>query len=345
MPYPQQGDHSASTIFINSQRPPPGSHLSAWLHGDSTVVRNHLNRKCKPTGMRKATHARGVTAPVQQPQGSFDSYNAPPKRPRPSTLSVLDPVQSSHPAVTRTVSTDFYEPPRSRYNSTHPANAGAAIPPFATGALQDPMPKKDIRRKHHHRHRRYTTAACEKQQQQKAQPTCFPSISDRRIRQKSIGTLISGTLLMLVLTICKYHFGFSNLSPIARNRYLILVLLVLRSTNTASATPTSYRFRQSQPIRNGYPTCLYEVSSFPLSRIPLSQTLKHRSNKSPPQLHPFNPQSTSLSQTHLKQTLPVNYQNNKLTNRITQTLRSPSPPQFPPPPSMPSSSSSSSSSP
>ena len=225
MPYPQHGGHNASTMFVNSQRPPAGSHLSAWLHGDSTVVRNHLNSKQKPTGRRKATHTRSSTAPVERPRGGFESCNVPRTRPRTSTLSLVDLMQAPHRAGPRTASTSFYGPPRSRYNSTHPAFVGAAVPPYAMGALQYPTRSNDIKCKHQHRPRRYATAAYEKQrqplqqQQQQSRPMCFPSITDRKIRQKSIGTLVFGTLLMLVLTICECHlclviFWFATRLPL-----------------------------------------------------------------------------------------------------------------------------------
>ena len=201
MPYPQHGGHNASSIFVNSQRPPAGSHLSAWLHGDSAVVREHLNSKSRPTGKRKATHARSVTAPVQQTGAAFDSYATLPLRPRASTMSVIDPVQSPNPAASRTASTSFYGAPRSRYNSTHPGFAAATVPPLASGALQESAARDERRQNHHRRHRRQQMTAWEKQT--KPPPVCFPSITDRKVRLKSIGTLVSGTLLMLALTICK----------------------------------------------------------------------------------------------------------------------------------------------
>ena len=206
MPYPQNGGgRSAPSLLTASQRPPAGSHLSAWLHGDSAVVRHHLDTKCRPTGKRKPVHVRSATAPVQR-SGDRSNLLAPrPLRPRASTMSVIDPVQSSNPSArTRTLSNSLYGAPRSRYNSTHAAFEASAVPPLASGALRDSVVREYTRKgyrrhRHHHRHQ---TAAWEKPSS-KPRPMCFPNITNRKIRQKSIGTLISGTLLTLVLTTCE----------------------------------------------------------------------------------------------------------------------------------------------
>lgn len=206
----QHGKHSVSTMFVNSQRPPTGSHLSAWLHGDSTVVRHHLDSKSKPTGMRKAKHTRSVTAPVQRHRGGdLESGPVPLQRSRASTNSILNITDSSNPAMRRPASTSDRHPPRSRYNSSHPAFVGGAMPPFAGTAVLAPTQASDATYIHQYRPQRFPSAAYEKQQlqehrhQHRPRPMCFPGITDRKIRQKSIGTLVSGTLLTVVLTICE----------------------------------------------------------------------------------------------------------------------------------------------
>ena len=207
---PQHGKHSVSTMFVNSQRPPTGSHLSAWLHGDSTVVRHHLDSKSKPTGMRKAMHTRSVTAPVQRHRGGdLESGPVPLHRSRASTNSILNITDSSNPAIRRPASTSNCHPPRSRYNSSHPAFAGGAMPPSAGTAVPAPTRASGATCLHQHRPQKFPSATYEKQLLQQRQhqhqprPMCFPGITDRKIRQKSIGTLVSGTLLTLVLTICE----------------------------------------------------------------------------------------------------------------------------------------------
>ena len=208
MPYPQDGGYSASSLFLASQRPPAGSHLSAWLHGDSAVVREHLDNKSRPTGKRKPVHVRSATAPVRAFRDRPDYYEIRRLRPRASTMSVIDPIQSSSTASrTRTLSTSLYGAPRSRYNSTHPAFEATTIPPLASGALRDSVVREYTRRGHRrHRHqRRHQTAAWEKQNT-KPRPRRLPHITNGKLRQKAIGTLISGTLLMLVLTTCKSNF-------------------------------------------------------------------------------------------------------------------------------------------
>ena len=191
---------------MNSQRPPPGSHLSAFLHGESTMNGGRSgNRQRGTQGV-----SRRATAPVSEaPLDSFDSYYGPDLRPRASTLSVIDPVHSPNPASRgHDQSTMFYQYPR------EPSDPRTQLPGYSQAAVPGRRREKRCRwerkpvGKHHHR-KKSTPTDWEKEG---PKPMLFPKVQDRRVRQKSMGTLISGTLLTVILTTCKQPYPVSSFS-------------------------------------------------------------------------------------------------------------------------------------
>lgn len=207
MPYPQRSRELVAA-FCESQRPPPGSHLSAFLHGQSVVGRSRQQDVEQNTSGRGIP--RRVTAPVltQAPE-SLDGYYAPAAdvRPRASTFSVIDPVHSPTLGVRRPgQSTVFYGDPQAWEGNqhVHPALRRAQV---SECEIKAPPPAKKARRKHHHHRQRPSISKSTEKDPRR--PVLFPKVTDPRVRLKSIGTLVTGTTLILVLTTCM----LSELTP------------------------------------------------------------------------------------------------------------------------------------
>ena len=197
MPYPQRNP-GFLTAFMDSQRPPPGSHLSAFLHGESTFgdSRSGGEREEEIQPVRRAT------APIHSnPRETLQGYYGPGVRPRASTMSIIDPVHSPNTRPrSPDRSTTLYQEPGNREAS---GGNNSRPPPSYEWPYQDTGEWKKASKHSHHR----PDVDFKAWRKARPRPMLFPNIMDRRIRQKSIGTLLSGTLLTLVLTTCEYKYS------------------------------------------------------------------------------------------------------------------------------------------
>ena len=210
----------AAARFKTAQRPPPGSRLSAWLHGFSVVDNNRI---------RPAMHTRNVS------QTNTYCYHQTPRprsrervnglRPATSTRGVIDPVHS-------------------------PPTGGWHVP-SASQHIQNqhvPMSPLDAYQTNSHGEMGYqppkikNPKAKGKDVQKKQGRACFPHIKDPKIRQKAIGCLLFGTILIIVLTICTFSTYYSNAPPHSvsliepTNHDLLFTDLALATSNTAWGT-------------------------------------------------------------------------------------------------------------
>ncbi|KAL6713951.1 hypothetical protein ACLMJK_008445 [Lecanora helva] len=171
----------AVSRFKASQRPPPGSRLSAWFHGFSVMDNNRR---------RTNTHNRNVSRTDtychhQTPRRrSFEHATG--RRPAASTRGVLDPEHSPAtnvwhippPPPVRDTRFSVYPIASSHVNQIHGHGQSSRQPVKLRQEKSDPRPVHP-----------------------KQGRACFPSIKDPKIRQKAIGCLFFGIILTTVLTI------------------------------------------------------------------------------------------------------------------------------------------------
>ena len=167
----------ATARFKATQRPPPGSRFSAWLHGTSTLGTDRS---------RHTTHAR------QTSHISTYCYHQTPRRrsrermtglrPANSTRGMIDPVHSPNMGI-------WPASPRGREND----RPLSPLDTYQTRMLKEMGYSQNGRRS--------TKSAQSQRTQARA---CFPQIKDPQIRAKAIGCLVFGPMLAIILTICAY---------------------------------------------------------------------------------------------------------------------------------------------
>ena len=167
--------------FLARQRIPPGSHMSAWFHGVS-VLGSRNDTEQRPQADRKVSqhHHSVLTA-----RSRLENYS-PGLRSPTSTRSLIDPLQSPINFSRPLTYDPFMDRPPIHGSYVHPAFTSPA-------AISHPPKKRRIAYRHHLR---------PKQDHKAPRRTCLPYITDPHIRQKTFGTLISGIILIIVLTIC-----------------------------------------------------------------------------------------------------------------------------------------------
>ena len=172
----------AASRFKASQRPPPGSRLSAWLHGASVL---HSDRNRLATHNRNTSHT-STYCYYQTPRRRSEERRTG-LRPAASTRGVIDPVHSP-------TATAWPMPPQAQNarNQHTPLSPVDAYQNRTLAGMGHPRSKTGQRR------------AKDRQAQMTSTRRCFPHISDPKIRQKAIGCLIFGTILTIVLTICTF---------------------------------------------------------------------------------------------------------------------------------------------
>jgi len=181
----------ATARFKASQRPPPGSRLSAWLHGTS-VLNNGRGRSTNhnPKASRTSTYCYHQT-PRRRSRDRTTGL-----RPVASTRGVIDPVHSPTTGA-------WPVPPRGQ-EMRHPNRPLSPLDAYQTRMLKEmgyPAPNtRDRRRKTSEGHR-------------KSNRTCFPRIKDPKIRRKAIGCLFFGNILAIILTICTFPFSCPPTAP------------------------------------------------------------------------------------------------------------------------------------
>ena len=163
--------------FIASQRIPPGSRLSGWLHGSS--VRSKDSKK-PPVHTRKPKTSHTSTYCFAAAEGQQQNH-APGIRSYPSTRGVIDPVHS--PTYSPRKLTYGPDPRHVAYLERLRAELGS------------------VPREHHSKKRQQRQKS--KRAPAKNERFCFPQIKDLKLRQKIIGCLFFGTLLAILLTTCK----------------------------------------------------------------------------------------------------------------------------------------------
>lgn len=197
LPFLTPRSNMPSSRFKESQRIPRGSRLSAWLHGFS-VVNDERGRPAAHN--RKASHTSTYCYSRTPRRRSQDRANG--LRPVASTRGVIDPMHS--PSTGAWPTNPQNQDRRDQYR-LH-SNYGAYQTRNLTGM-------GFLRPKSHHRRPRT------KAMQKKGEKSCFPQVTDPKIKRKIIGCLVFGTLLTIVLTICES--SFPPLRPLSPSRTTI----------------------------------------------------------------------------------------------------------------------------
>ena len=160
--------------FIASQRIPRGSRLSGWLHGSSV---RHKDRRRPPVQPRKTMQTS--TYCFAEAEGGQQT-RTPGIRSYPSTRGLIDPVHSP-----------TYGPRQLTYGSVSRHDAYLERLRAEMGSL----PRENFSKRRHQQRSKRAPAKNER--------LCFPKIKDLKTRQKTLGCLLFGTLLIIVLTTCK----------------------------------------------------------------------------------------------------------------------------------------------
>ena len=165
-------------LFLESQRIPPGSRLSTWLHGESAVK----GKLSKNSGNNRGNISEKKIEMIPGSNVHLDGYTME------RTSREVPPSAGLH------ASTNFSRPLTTdnlRYSTQsyiHPAFAS----PFEMDA-----PCKKPANTRHQRPRQKTRA-------HRNGLRCM-RLKDPRIKCKSIGTFVSGTVLAVVLTVCEFR--------------------------------------------------------------------------------------------------------------------------------------------
>ena len=165
--------------FLATQRVPPGSRLSAWLHGESVMNGEYRGRRAQNDRLASEEDTEAL------PTSRYHFENCTPAVRSPSsTRSVIDPIQSP---------INFSRPLRSDGSrSCSDIQEHYVHPAFGSPVLIEP-PKERKRGRGRRQPAKHSINA--------PRPTFFNS-QDPQVRRKSIGTLISGAFLIIVLTTC-----------------------------------------------------------------------------------------------------------------------------------------------
>ena len=165
--------------FLATQHVPAGSRLSTWFHGESVMDGHDRRPRARSRGPASEKDIEVLPTSRFQLENHTSGLRSPS-----STRSIIDPIQSPvsfsrplHSDGSRSFS-DFQE------DCTHPA--------FGSPTLIEPP--KTRKRGHHGRALKNS---------RKAPRHTFFRSQDPQVRRKSIGTLLTGTLLVVVLTTCK----------------------------------------------------------------------------------------------------------------------------------------------
>lgn len=173
------GQHRRMDRIIASQRIPRGSRLSGWLHGYS--VRDKDSKRSPIPARKTSRTSTYCFAAAERGQPT----HAPGIRSYPSTRGLIDPVHSP-----------TYGPRQLRYGSDSRHETYLERLRAELGSLP-----RENRSKTHQRKR-------SKRAPVKNKRLCFPHIKDLKMRQKTIGCLLFGTLSIIVLTTCtSYSLG------------------------------------------------------------------------------------------------------------------------------------------
>ena len=186
--------------FITTQRIPRGSRLSAWLHGESMM--GCRNEKPSAQGLRQ------ISRPIPTARHHIENYS-----PAPRPVPLASPVNFSRPLADE------------QFLGSNDEGNAYIHPAFASPATVDSK-IRDATKAHDHQ-------TSTKHNIKKPTPVFFHS-KDPRIRRKSIGTLVSGMLLIVVLTTCKSLFPFTLQSP--KPNQSPSVDLAIATSNVVSTT-------------------------------------------------------------------------------------------------------------
>lgn len=160
--------------LIASQRIPRGSRLSGWLHGSS--VRDN-DRRRPPIQTRKTTHTS--THCFATAEGGHQNH-MPGIRSYPSTRGLIDPVHS---------------PTNGPRQLTYGSDSRHDVYLQRLRAELGSLPRGQCSKRRHRQRSKRAPAKTER--------LCFPQIKDLKMRQKTLGCLFFGTLLIIVLTTCE----------------------------------------------------------------------------------------------------------------------------------------------
>lgn len=162
------------------------SRFSAFFHGQSVLVREIYRT---PQVGAKAANSCRPHRPMAR--GGF-RRDGPGTRSHTSTRSLIDPISS----------------PNSSAGSPHPEDfwqyRGAFFTPVSPLA---PSPRDASRRTGETNDHPAQRARSSRRREPRKKRGCFSAVEDHQIRRKMIASLISGTLLILLLTICEWLTG------------------------------------------------------------------------------------------------------------------------------------------
>ena len=171
---PQAKHRSAwLAMFLEAQRIPPGSRLSLWLHGESAVGDDRRSRHNQGNTQWQDRSSPVVADPTPREPASQD-------RDQPSRNLLESPINFSRPRT---------------YNGSNASEEQYMHPAFASPIPPD-TPHYQSGKPHLERQK-------PKSRPREGHKSVFHS-KDPRVQCKSIGTLVSGVLLTIVLTTCTF---------------------------------------------------------------------------------------------------------------------------------------------
>ena len=160
--------------------------LSHFFHGDSTISHWIFG----PTSQDSQSPCDAPRTPSPEPRDS------PRLRSPSSTRSIIDPFASpnlGNDVVDHTPRGRFWEDVERRVNLPYPWIHGrVAVIPDERLPRSGPKP------------RRWAWVRPRNSMGKPASRTCFPTIGDDRFRKNTIGFMVSGLILVLILTICAF---------------------------------------------------------------------------------------------------------------------------------------------
>ncbi|KAL9128475.1 MAG: hypothetical protein Q9217_002853 [Psora testacea] len=204
--------------------------MSAWFHGESVI--GDSNDEKRPRDLRKVSQHR---QPAGTARARLENYS-PGLRSPTSTRSLIDPEYSprnfSRPLT--------YDP----FADRAPSHGSYVRLAFASPTAIKHPPKKQIKPCRYRVRSNHDIKLTLR--------TCLPHTTNPRIRQKTIGTLVSGTLLMIVLT-AYLALATSNIVPTTTFHavfiFFILLLTMVFAHFLIRLCMLSSRLRPSKHVR------------------------------------------------------------------------------------------------
>ena len=190
MPHPFHLNGEATSRGTSTSRSWARHRLSSFFHGDSII-----------TNVRKGSHTRKAGSTSERSSQRQSGQNVSGLRSPTSTRSLIDP-SASPISGTRSISPATFE--RVRRNSQRPVATHHRPQEEATGVAR--AERHLSRALSHPGHVRPLIYA----RKEKRRWTCFPKVYNPEVRRRAIGCVLSGGILVILLSICRLFMDFHN---------------------------------------------------------------------------------------------------------------------------------------